>query len=159
MMDICNLRLFYIQHNLLYFHYHTALKHHQLSHSRIWYKYCWENRYNPVTAYNCCYHSQSLHHIILQNLSFQNEADLLIPFGGHQSENDKAEWRGMQLLANHANVGLLKMRGKRDEWRGWSFSFAAGSLYFSHWVSNKKAEAGFTLHDKNLIEKRRIGNF
>lgn len=96
---------------------------------------------------------------LFSNLSFQNEADLLIPFGGHQSENDKAEWRGMQLLANHANVGLLKMRGKRDEWRGWSFSFAAGSMYFSHWISSKKGESGFTLHDKNLIEKRRFGNF
>lgn len=96
---------------------------------------------------------------LFSNLSFQDEAELLIPFGGHQSENDKAEWRGMQLLANHANVGMLKLRGNRDEWRGWSFSFAAGSLYFSHWVSTRKAESGFTLHDKNLIEKRRIGNF
>lgn len=96
---------------------------------------------------------------LFSNLSFQNEVDLLIPFGGHQSENDKAEWRAMQLLANHANVGVLKLRGNRDEWRGWSFSFAAGSLYFSHWVSNRKGESGFTLHDKNLIEKRRIGNF
>ena len=90
------------------------------------------------------------------NLSFQNEAELLKSFGGHQSENDKAEWRAMQLLANHANVGVLKMRGNRDEWRGWSFSFAAGSLYFTHWIGRKDGESGFTLHDNNLVEKRRI---
>ena len=93
------------------------------------------------------------------NLSFQNEAELLKSFGGHQSENDKAEWRAMQLLANHANVRVLKMRGNRDAWKGWSFSFAAGSMYFTHWIGRKDGESGFTLHDKNLVEKRRIGNF
>ena len=96
---------------------------------------------------------------LFSNLSFQNEEDLLMTFGGHQSENDKAEWRAMRLLANHANVGVLSMRGSRDDWRGWSFSFAAGSQYFTHWSSSKEKISGFTLHDKNLVEKRRIGNF
>ena len=96
---------------------------------------------------------------LFSNLSFQNEDNLLMSFGGHQSENDKAEWRAMRLLANHANVGVLTMRGSRDEWRGWSFSFAAGSQYFTHWSSAREPTSGFTLHDKHLVEKRRIGNF
>ncbi len=96
---------------------------------------------------------------LFSNLSFQNEEGLLITYGGHQSENDKAEWRAMRLLANHANVGILNMRGSRDDWRGWSFSFAAGSQYFTHWSSSKERKSGFVLHDKNLIEKRRVGNF
>jgi hypothetical protein len=70
--------------------------------------------------------------LLFSNLSFQAEQDLLETFRGHHhTENDQAEWRAMLLLANHANVGTLRMLGEREVWRGWNI-FLRWGLFISH---------------------------
>lgn len=96
--------------------------------------------------------------LLFSNLSFQAEQDLLETFRGHHyAENDQAEWSAMLQLANHANVGTFRMLGERDSWRGWSIVFSVGAAYFTR--ADSKGVSKYTLGDRNLIEKVRVGNF
>ncbi|WP_374417167.1 hypothetical protein [Ectopseudomonas oleovorans] len=90
--------------------------------------------------------------LLFSNLSFEYELRELRHIGEPRS-NDRSKWDALVELANHANVGQLEVLGQRSLWEGWKVSFAGGTYFSFH------AKRGFTLHDKNLFDKVRIGNF
>lgn len=90
--------------------------------------------------------------LLFSNMSFEEEYDLLKGLAPNVSENEKAKWTALLELANHANVGNLVMYGGRENRLGWKIKFAAGK-YFS-FIRSK-----YTLHNAQLFNKIRIGNF
>lgn len=93
--------------------------------------------------------------VLFSNLSFSDEAGLIKDFGDcSDNENDQVEWTGMLHLANHARVGIFRISGTREKFRGWSLKFAGGS-YFSKTESEEK----YNLNNSNIINKVRVGNF
>jgi len=90
--------------------------------------------------------------LLFSNLSFEYELRELRHIGEPRS-NDRSKWDALVELANHANVGQLEVLGQRSLWEGWKVSFAGGTYFSFH------AKRGFMLHDKNLFDKVRIGNF
>jgi hypothetical protein len=98
-------------------------------------------------------HATRLKQVLLfSNLSFEHEVRELRHIGSPRS-SDRSKWDALVELANHANVGQFEILGQRSMWDGWKISFASG-IYFSF-----HAKRGFMLHDKNLFEKVRVGNF
>lgn len=90
--------------------------------------------------------------LLFSNMSFEDEYNLLKGVGPNVYENEKAKWTALLELANHANVGNLVMYGRRDNRLGWKIKFAAGK-YFSRFRDE------YSLHDAQLFDKIRIGNF
>lgn len=91
--------------------------------------------------------------LVFSNLSFQEETALLNDF---YSENDKLEWAAMLRVANHARVGILRIKGNKGKFLGWSMYFAGG-VYFSCHTGDEQHE--FRKSNENTINKMRIGNF
>ena len=90
--------------------------------------------------------------LLFSNMSFDDEYSLLKGVAPNVYENEKAKWTALLELANHANVGNLVISGGRDNRLGWKIKFAAGT-YFSRFQS------GCSLHNAQLFNKIRIGNF
>lgn len=90
--------------------------------------------------------------LLFSNMSFEHELRQL-RFIGDPKSNDRSKWDALVELANHANVGQLEILGERSMWSGWKISFAGGTYFSFH------AKRGYVLHDKNLFEKVRVGNF
>ncbi|WP_045857671.1 hypothetical protein [Raoultella terrigena] len=93
--------------------------------------------------------------LLFSNLSLSDEVDILKLNSCHSDEK-YMKWIGMLNVANHANVGLLKITGKREMVKGWSMSFAGG-IYFSCRID--KHERIYKLSNSNIISKIRVGNF
>ena len=93
--------------------------------------------------------------LIFSNLSFSKEL-MLIKNYGHETENDKLEWRGMIHVANHARVGEFEIKGDKEEYKGWSIKFSGGT-YFSSTVYNN--ESKYKKSNEDVINKLRVGNF
>jgi hypothetical protein len=92
--------------------------------------------------------------LLFSNMSFGAERKLLNRTG-ETFENDGALWSGLLQLANHANVGTLEIRGKRDAPSGWKMAFSGGT-YFGRRASD---EPQYRLSDVHTINKNRIGSF
>ncbi|MUK47527.1 hypothetical protein GNP79_12075 [Aliivibrio fischeri] len=95
--------------------------------------------------------------LLFSNISFKSEYltyfDLKNDLDRNQSEQ---EWRGMLLVANHANVGTIRINTvDYSNINRWEFLFAS-SLYFTY---TKKAANQFKLNNLNLVIKKRTGNF
>ncbi len=90
--------------------------------------------------------------LLFSNMSFEDEYNLLKGTAPNVYENEKAKWTALLELANHANVGNLVVFGGRGNRLGWKIKFAAGT-YFSRFRSE------FSLHNAQLFNKIRIGNF
>lgn len=118
-------------------------------------------------SYNDCEFTVDGKHVrpkfcmIFSNLCFNDEHEILFDIrfaknNGDNYENDKIAYSALLHLANHARVGSLQIKGKRDDFRGWEFRFAGGR-YFS---SNLTSE-GSIYHKSNekLINNHRVGYF
>ncbi|MDX1771064.1 MAG: hypothetical protein R3328_06030 [Planococcaceae bacterium] len=104
------------------------------------------------------FHGQNMklkYSVLFSNLSFDNELALVRNYGA-DVENDLMEWKGMLHLANHANVGQLAINGDKNSCDGWYLKFAGGR-YFSKLT--KDGEVHYSLSNKNVINKVRVGNF
>jgi hypothetical protein len=73
-----------------------------------------------------------------------------------RGSNNQMEWQGMVHLANHAGIGILKIRGNQTYYRGWAIRFS-GATYFGINLYDNKPK--YTLPNLKLIEKNRIGYF
>jgi hypothetical protein len=92
--------------------------------------------------------------MVFSNLSFDQEEDLFKEF---PHAHNKRIWFYYLLLANHANVGELRIRGDRKDPTGWSFRFGNSGVYFRRTTNNEKSI--YEVSDANLATKIRIGNF
>lgn len=93
--------------------------------------------------------------VLFSSMSFEPERALLRDFGDYH-DDDKAVWKALQQLANHAQVGTLNIKGSASKYLGWAINFSGGTYYTA-----KQAPTGWTysLSDANLISKARVGNF
>ncbi len=94
--------------------------------------------------------------VLFTNLSFDNEHDRLHFIGGSPRENDRAAWAAMLQVANHANVGQLRIVGGRDSFAGWTMAFAGGT-YFRRVF--RGGSSVYRLSTANMVDKVRVGNF
>jgi hypothetical protein len=90
--------------------------------------------------------------LLFSNISFDGERGLLKGIDHSAFSNDQAKWNALLELANHANVGALEIYGTREHYYGWRIAFATGTYF-------RRRRNEYTLSDRNLFEKVRIGNF
>lgn len=90
--------------------------------------------------------------LVFSNISFDNERARLKGIDHSALSNDRAKWNALLELANHANVGELQIYGTREKMLGWRIAFATG-VYF------RRTRDGYSISDRNLFDKVRVGNF
>ena len=93
--------------------------------------------------------------MVFSNLSFDHEEKLYTEF---PHAHNKRIWFYYLLLANHANVGELRIRGDRNSPTGWSFRFGNSGVYFRR-QTNYENENIYEVSNSNLATKKRVGNF
>ncbi len=91
--------------------------------------------------------------MVFSNLSFDYEENLYKEF---PHAHNKRIWFYYLLLANHANVGELRIKGTREEPTGWSFRFGNSGVYFRKKTDDNSI---YEIGNPNLAIKKRIGNF
>jgi hypothetical protein len=87
--------------------------------------------------------------LIFTNISFKLERDTLF------STFDrfyKIYWQSMLDVANHTDVGELRINNSKEYLNGWSIWFSGGK-YCSYYKTK-----GVSIGNKNVIGKKKIGN-
>lgn len=93
--------------------------------------------------------------MIFSNLSFNESRNLFKEF---EHAHNYRIWFYYLLLANHANVGELRVKGTRDKPTGWTFKFGNSGAYFNKNI-DKENNVTYSLQNEELVYKKRIGNF
>jgi len=87
--------------------------------------------------------------LIFTNISFKSEREKL--FKTYDRFYD-IYWKSMLSVANHADVGELIINNSKEYLNSWYMHFSGGN--YCSWNNSK----GFTLDNKNVVGKKKIGN-